>query len=91
MDKRWKYLLAALLGFSTACSTVRRTPAGESGETPGREAADSSASRADTDSLTPQQGVQMNRIRLMYGGPSPRPEVAQPAENEAPEGAATAE
>ena len=80
MDKRWKYALAALLGFSTACSTARRTAAD-------RETADSTASsRAAADTTT---RVQINRIRLMYGVPSPPPEVVRPTETAAPSGAET--
>lgn len=48
-----KLMMAALLGFSTACSTVKNTPQG--GEADHQE--------------TP---TQLERIRLMYGTPSPR-------------------
>ena len=89
MNRRWKLALAALLGFSTACSTVRRTPAET--EPSARETADSTAaSRNAADSLMLQSEGPLPRIRLMYGVPSPRPEAAQPTENKASAEAETA-
>lgn len=54
MKKKMKLMLAALLGFSTACSTVKNAP---------QEGGDANLQENPT---------QLERIRLMYGTPSPR-------------------
>ncbi len=60
--KRFKWAVAALLGFSTACSTVRPAATGE-------QAAQSSA---DTMAV-PAGGAERPRIVVMYGVRAPRP------------------
>ncbi len=59
MKRKWKLALAALLGFSAACSTVRNTP---------RKPSD-----AGTDEVRTEVRDSV-RIRVMYGVPAPRPE-----------------
>ena len=93
MKRKWKIALAALLGFSTACSTVKKAPAEADRKTPDREAADSAAksSKEGFDGMIRTEEV--HRIRLMYGVPSPRPTFSEPVvksetgtENGAPAG-----
>ena len=80
MKRKWKIALAALLGFSTACSTVKKAPAEADRKTPDREAADSAAksSKEGFDGMIRTEEV--HRIRLMYGVPSARPTVSEPVE-----------
>ena len=60
MKRKWKLALAALLGFSAACSTVKNAPRQE-GEGP--EAGEARVEKRDS-----------LRIMVMYGVPTPRPE-----------------
>lgn len=65
-NRKWKLALAALLGFSTACSTVRQAPqerpaGGEKGEPSEKPTAQS----ADTAALKKEELPP--RIVLMYG------------------------
>lgn len=62
MNKRIKLALLTLLGFSTACSTVKQTSRGES----------ASAERADT---TAFGGSERPKVIVMYGV---RPPVEDP-------------
>lgn len=78
MKRKWKIALAALLGFSTACSTVKKAPADK--ETPEREAADSTAKSAKEGFDGMIRTEEVHRIRLMYGVPSPRPTAGEPVE-----------
>ena len=76
--KKIKLALLTLLGFSTACSTVR-----EAQTTPQVPA--EAAQKEDNEDITPPEGeqVKVERIQLMYGVPSPRPtseNTATPAE-----------
>ncbi len=79
MKRKWKIALAALLGFSTACSTVKKAPADK--ETPEREAADSTAKSAKEGFDGMIRTEEVHRIRLMYGVPSPRPTASEPVED----------
>lgn len=66
-NRNWKLALAALLGFSTACSTVRQAPQqkpAESAEQPSAEAKPTAES-ADTARL--RKGQLPPRVVLMYG------------------------
>ena len=60
MKRKLKWMMAALLGFSTACSTVKN---------------------ASQEGLNDQQPEptphEIERIRLMYGTPSPRSVVVE--------------
>lgn len=62
MNKKLKLTLAALLGFSAACSTVKNTPAESKGGEPKQEA----GSVEGGDSIPP-------RVMLMYGVRAPQP------------------
>ena len=60
MKRKLKWMMAALLGFSTACSTVKNaSQEGGNGQQP---------------EPTPHE---IERIRLMYGTPSPRPVLVE--------------
>ena len=66
--KKIKLAILALLGFSTACSTVKNTndkqvelPAEETTHTP------------KATQPTEEEELKIERIQLMYGTPSPRP------------------
>ncbi|MBO5187715.1 MAG: hypothetical protein J6B59_00295 [Alistipes sp.] len=59
MKKRVKLMLAALLGFSTACSTVKNAP------------------QESPEGLTTLEASEAQRIKLMYGVPSPRPTLVE--------------
>ncbi len=62
MNRRLKLALAALLGFSAACSTVKNAP--KQGEPQNQE------------SDGPKTGGgERPRVKVMYGVPSPRPAV----------------
>lgn len=61
MNRKLKLALAALLGFSTACSTVRNAPKGESEQ---KQDADTTQVKGS--------GSYPPRIMLMYGVPTPR-------------------
>lgn len=52
--RKWKLALAALLGFSAACSTVKRAPREE-------------ASRPEADTTVVREQPEQPRIVLMYG------------------------
>lgn len=58
MNRKIKFALAALLGFSAACSPVKHTPVKGSGE----EEVSGTGVQADT----------VRRIVVMYGVPAPR-------------------
>lgn len=58
MNRKIKLALAALLGFSAACSSVKHTPAKGAGETETAEP----EFRVDT----------VQRVVVMYGVPTPR-------------------
>ena len=62
MKKKIKLMMAALLGFSTACSTVKNAP------------------QENNDANIQETQGQVERIRLMYGTPSPRPVVVEQGE-----------
>lgn len=62
MNKKLKLTLAALLGFSAACSTVKNTPA----ESKGGESKQEAGSAQGSDSIPP-------RVMLMYGVRAPQP------------------
>ena len=64
MMRRFKWAVAALLGFSAACSSVRHTTGGGDAE---QTAADTVAA--------PVPGIERPRIVVMYGVRAPRPVV----------------
>lgn len=70
MKKRVKLMIAALLGFSTACSTVKEAPRATEGE------------------MKPEA---VERIKLMYGVPSPRPVIIEQGQLNAPDSTRTGE
>ncbi len=80
MSRKWIYALAALLGFSTACSTVRPV----TGKRPGgkeTEKRDSKQKAADT-----LRVIEVHReVRVMYGPPAvmygPAPMVEEVSES----------
>lgn len=73
MNRKLKLALAALLGFSTACSTVRNAPNNANGPSNRKD------DTAVTDGSEPtEESVRVERIMLMYGVPSPRPVPAEP-------------
>ena len=74
MKKRVKLMLAALLGFSTACATVKNAPQSDTAA-PADQPEKRTEGRLKVDSTHVPQ-----RIRLMYGVPSPRPTV-QPTDS----------
>lgn len=59
MKRKIEIALLGLLGFSTACSTVKNLPA--KGDTPASGSVD----------RTPEEAADVPRIRLMYGVPAP--------------------
>ena len=67
MGKKVKWALLTMLGFATACSTVKNAPQGKpQDQAPDSETAKSTDSRADS--------VRVQRpIRLMYGVRPPVP------------------
>lgn len=65
MTRRFKWAVAALLGFSAACSSVRHT----TGKT---ESGDAEPASADT-MVLPVSGIERPRIVVMYGVRAPRP------------------
>lgn len=67
--KKFKLAVLTLLGFSTACSTVKNTTENKT-QIPTEETTPTGEMtiEADTSELKP-----VERIRLMYGVPSPRP------------------
>lgn len=67
--KKLKLAVLTLLGFSTACSTVKNTTENKT-QIPTEETTPTGETtmQADTTELKP-----IERIRLMYGVPSPRP------------------
>lgn len=58
MDRRIKFALLAVLGFSTACSTVRNT-------------AKDSKKSDQTSEAEAAQSQERPRIKVMYGVPNP--------------------
>ena len=63
MKRKLKWMMAALLGFSTACSTVKN------------------ASQEGQNAPQPEPTKhEVERIRLMYGTPSPRPVTIEAGE-----------
>ncbi len=78
MKKRVKLMIAALLGFSTACSTVKNGASEVSDEQQQNKAAAMARTAENgADSIT-QRAVTpepIQRIKLMYGTPSPRLQV----------------
>ncbi len=79
MNRKLKLALAALLGFSTACSTVRNAPGSAN------EPSDRKGDAAITDNGEPtEESVRVERIMLMYGVPSPRPVPAEQPADETP-------
>ncbi len=83
MGNRIKIMIMALLGFSTACSSVKNAP---------KQAGEPSRNETEVpDSLVNREGDDAYRIRVMYGVPNPRtgemvtplqenPDAGQPAE-----------
>lgn len=76
--KKVKLAILTLLGFSTACSTVKQTTTSkeslpsqteETTPQPTRE-----GENVESGEMVP---VEVNRIKLMYGVPSPRPTAPQ--------------
>ena len=61
MNRKVKWALLALLGFSTACSTVRPS------SSKGGETRDESSRSEDADTPSAQAGRERPRIVLMYG------------------------
>ncbi len=59
MSKRIKWALLALLGFSTACSTVRNSAKTE------QESADSLDATTPSEAVAP--ATEEHRIRVLYG------------------------
>ncbi|MEG2061880.1 MAG: hypothetical protein RRY33_08505 [Alistipes sp.] len=59
MDKKWKLALAALLGFSAACSSVKNAPT--KGET-----------QQKSDTVAPSDSVRHRRVIVMYGVRAPQ-------------------
>lgn len=74
MKKRVKLMLAALLGFSAACATVKNTPQDEAVASADQPEKRTEGQLKIDSTYVPQ------RIRLMYGVPSPRPTV-QPTDS----------
>lgn len=69
MNRKFKLTLAALLGFSAACSTVKNAPVRSRGDEPGQQA---DSQPGDTVKVPP-------RVVLMYGVPMPKtPRDAKP-------------
>lgn len=60
MNRKLKLALAALLGFSAACSSVKRAPQQEGGAS------------ADSDPVAVTEPADRSRIVAMYGVRSPR-------------------
>lgn len=82
MNRKVKLALAALLGFSTACSTVKNAP-GRADETSTRKDGTSTRTEAEKDSIATEESARIERIMLMYGVPSPRPvQPAQPQDEQ---------
>lgn len=83
MSRKWIYALAALLGFSTACSTVKPV----TGKRPGgkeSEKRDSTRNAADT-----LRTIEVHReVRVMYGPPQvmygPAPIIEEISESATP-------
>ena len=86
MKKRVKLMIAALLGFSTACSTVKNNVKEQPAEEPSKHKTE--AARNDNNQTVDQgEQIHIERIKLMYGTPSPRPRVdsvrrTEPAEKQ---------
>ncbi|MBR5465732.1 MAG: hypothetical protein IKU77_08095 [Alistipes sp.] len=66
--KKIKLAILALLGFSTACSTVKNTSEKQV-EIPAEE----TLQNPQADQPTEGEEIKIERIQLMYGTPSPRP------------------
>lgn len=78
MKKRVKLMIAALLGFSTACSTVKNGASEVTEEQPQNEAAATARSAGEEADSAAQRMIvtePIQRIKLMYGTPSPRLQV----------------
>ena len=79
-------MIAALLGFSTACSTVKNNVKEQPAEEPSKNETEA-VRNSDNQTVDESQQIRVERIKLMYGTPSPRPWVdsvrrAQPAEKQ---------
>lgn len=78
MKKRVKLMIAALLGFSTACSTVKNGASEVTEEQSQNEAAATARSAGEEADSAAQRMIvtePIQRIKLMYGTPSPRLQV----------------
>ncbi len=80
--KKIKLAILTLLGFSTACSTVKQTTKGEESIPVKTEETTPQTSREGEAGVEGEEVVpaEINRIKLMYGVPSPRPTAPQTTE-----------
>ncbi len=86
MNRKLKLALVALLGFSTACSTVKNAPRDEASPQ-----TDASARTEKGTEPTTEEPARADRIMLMYGVPSPRPSQETPQPETVPQAPATPE
>lgn len=66
--KKIKLAVLALLGFSTACSTVKNTT-----ESSQQVPAEESQPQPEATESEAVEELKIERIKLMYGTPTPRP------------------